>query len=248
MTPKNKILLGITLALLAFPLLFLVYKSNNAKPLEEKPAVAVVSTDIGSLEALVQKDPSFDNLVNLSMAYVNNQMPGKSIDYLKRAIQLNPNSAIAYNNIGVAYTMLQQYQNGIDACTKAVQIDTSFQLAKNNLRWASDEKNKILVSIAEYEKVETVKRDVAFYTSYGLCFFKIGDYGKSIEIWNKIFELDVKNVTALNNIGTAFMMKGQIDDAVLLFKKAIELDPNNQLAKNNLQWASDEKAKTIKLN
>lgn len=248
MTPKKKILVISVVALSAFPLLFLIYKSYNAKPLDEKPVIAAVSTDIGSLEALVQKDPSFDNLINLSMAYVNNQMPGKSIDYLKRAIQLNPNSAIAYNNIGVAYTMLQQYQNGIDACSKAIQIDTSFQLAKNNLRWASDEKNKVLAAITEYEKVEKSKRDVAFYTAYGLCFFKIGDYGKSIEVWNKIFELDVKNVTALNNIGTAFMMKGQIDDAVLLFKKAIELEPDNQLAKNNLKWASDEKAKEVKLN
>src|SRR6218665_1727464 len=243
MNTKKRVGISVAAILLLFPLLYLFYKASSAPPLSDAPvaAAAAAPNDLTALENAVNTDPSFDNLINLSMAYINQQMPGKSIDHLKKALTINPQSAIAYNNLGVAYTMLQQYQDGVDACTQALQIDTSFQLAKNNLKWAQGEKNKVLAAIAEQEQVAADKRNVEFYTAYGLNYFRIGEYGKSIEIWNKIFELDEKNVTALNNIGTAFMMKKQVDDAITLFKKALELSPENQLAKNNLAWALDEK-------
>ena len=231
--------------LLLFPVAYLFYRSAGAAPIKEAPvtaAIAVSSTNPAALEALVKTDPSFDNLVNLSMAYINGKMPGKSIAHLKKAIAINPQSAIAYNNLGVAYTMLQQYGNGVDACTKALQLDPGFQLAKNNLEWATAERDKVLSAIAVQEKAAG-KKNIPFYTEYGLNYFKIGEYGKAIEIWNRVFELDPKNATALNNIGTAFMMKEQYDDAIALFKKALEQDPANQLAKNNLAWALDEKGK-----
>lgn len=248
MNTKRMAGIAVVALLVLFPLVYLFFKSSSAAPVNDPAPVAGAArqNDISALENLVKSDPSFDNLVNLSMAYINRQMPGKSIDHLKKAISINPQSAVAYNNLGVAYTMLQQYQNGIDACSHALQIDTSFQLARNNLKWASDEKSKVLAALAGQEKTPADKRDVAFYTAQGLNYFKIGEYGKSIETWNKIFELDVKNVTALNNIGTAFMMKNQVEDAIALFKKAIDLEPGNQLAKNNLAWALDEKAKAGK--
>lgn len=245
----KKVKIGIIVLLFLLPLVYLFYRTSslpeNAAIVEAPPA-ATETAGIPALEKAVAENPTFDNLVNLSMAYINDQKPGKSIIHLMKAIELNPNSAIAYNNLGVAYTLLQQYQNGIDACTKALQIDPSFQLAKNNLKWASDEKEKVMAAIRAQEQVAQGKRDVAFYSDYGLNYFKVGDYSKSIEIWNKIFELDAKNTYAMNSIGTAFMMKKQFDDAIALFKKASELEPENQLAKNNLAWAFDEKEKLKK--
>jgi len=79
--------------------------------------------------------------------------------------------------------------------------------------------------------------------AYGLNYFKIGNYDKSIEIWEKVVEENPKNTDALNSIGSAFMMKKQVDDAIAIFKQALEMGPNNQLTKNNLNWALTEKQK-----
>lgn len=242
---KQKWVLSIAfiLLLLLFPLSYLYYRINNVNlvPSQQKGQSAL--QDIAALESLVKSNPSFDNYINLSMAYINSNMPGKSIDYLKSAIAINSKSAVAYNNLGVAYIMLEQFQNGIDACSKALELDPEFQLAKNNLSWGTDEKNKILSAIKLQENASPKNRNIDFYLDYGLNYFKLGDYGKSIELWSLVFELDPKNTKALNNIGTAFVLKYQYDDAIVLFKKAIELEPDNQLAKNNLVWATDEKGK-----
>lgn len=244
MTKRNIIILGLTVCFL-FPVVYLFFQTRNKPDIssEQMTVHQNVVQDISKLEQLVQTNPSFDNLLNLSIAYINQNMPGKSIDYLKQAITLNPKNAIAYNNLGVAYTMLQQYQNAIDACTIALTIDSTFQLAKNNLKWAGDEKNKIIQLIIEQEKTPANKRDAAFNIAYGLNYFKTGDYSKSIEIWSKVVEANPKNVDALNNIGTAFMMKGQVDDAIAIFSRCIQIEPENQLAKNNLTWALGEKEK-----
>jgi protein O-mannosyl-transferase len=247
-TQSGKIRIAIIVLVLALPLVWLFYKTSGQAPVavEETPPAQVAPpavSNIPALEAAVNENPSFDNLVNLSMAYINNNMPGKSIDHLKQAIELNPKSAIAYNNLGVAYTMLQQYQNGADACTKALEIDPSFQLAKNNLKWASDEKDKVLTAIAELEKVKSDKRDAPYYMGLGLDYFQIGNYDKAIQIWTKASEKDPKSGAPLSSIGTAFMMKNQVDDAIAIFQKAIAMNPDDQLAKNNLAWAMGEKAK-----
>jgi tetratricopeptide (TPR) repeat protein len=232
--------------ILALPLIYLFYKTNDlpANVNQDQPAPAPnAAVDIPALEKAVAENPTVENLVNLSTAYINNQMPGKSIEHLKRAVELDPKSAVAYNDLGVAYTMLQQYQNGIDACRMALKADTSFQLAKNNLKWATDERDKVIAAIGELEKVSKEKKNAAYYMDLGMDHFKIGDYDKAIEIWSKAAEMDPKSGAPLSSIGTAFMMKNQVDDAIAIFKKAVAMNPDDQLAKNNLAWATDEKTK-----
>ena len=242
MTKKRGLLIVLVAVLIVWPVLYIFIRTSGLPPLPAQQSAATIAPgDIPALESAVKTNPTFDNLVNLSTAYINKQMPGKSIDLLKKALQLNGSSAVAYNDLGVAYTMMQQYKEGIGACTKALQLDSTFRLAKNNLEWATAERDKVLAQIKAQEQVPAAKMDVAYYSAYGLNYFRIGDYSRSIEIWSRIFEIDPKNTGALNSIGTAFMMKGQTDDAIALFKKALELEPGNQLAKNNLAWALDSK-------
>ena len=235
---------GILILLLLSPLVYLFVKTSEPLGSQgQSQTNQPTTTDIPSLEKAVNENPTFDNLINVSMAYIKNQMPNKSIEPLQRALQMNPNSAIAYNDLGVAYIELQQYQDGIDACNKALSIDPTFQLAKNNLKWGMDEKNKTITSIKTQEQLPADKKTIAYYIDNGMSYYKTGNYDKAIEAWSKIADIDKKNTTALNNIGSAFMMKHQVDDAIALFKQAIEYEPNNQLAKNNLAWALSEKKK-----
>lgn len=238
----NAVKIAVIAILLLLPLVFLFVKfSSSSDPAAEKPAnTAPATIDIASYENAVNANPTFDNLINLSNAYINSNMAGKSIDPLLKAIELNPNSAIAYNNLGVAYTMVQQYRNGIDACTKALQIDSSFQLAKNNLKWAASEKDNVVSFLEKQAQIPEKDRNVQFYINYGLSFIKIGEYDKSIEAFNKIFDYEPKSIVAYNNIGTAYMLSSRVEDGVAAFKKAVEANPDDQLSKNNLAWGMNE--------
>lgn len=136
----------IIVLLLIIPLGYLfIFKNDTKKDTSEAPTVNIPPQNtIEDFEKNAKENPTYNNLIDLSVAYINNQMPEKSIEHLDKAIELNPTSAVAYNNKCVAYTLMKEYDKAIEAGTKAVELDPNFQLAKNNLKWAMDEKAKLV--------------------------------------------------------------------------------------------------------
>jgi len=130
--------------LIIIPIAYLfIFKNNDKKVTKDDLNINVQTLSvIEQLEKNVRENPTYNNLIDLSVAYINNQMPEKSIECLDKALELNPNSAVAYNNKCVAYTLMKEYDKAIEAGKKAVELDPNFQLAKNNLKWALDEKSK----------------------------------------------------------------------------------------------------------
>src|SRR5882672_7219427 len=52
-----------------------------------------------------------------------------------------------------------------------------------------------------------------------------GKYDEAIGFYNKVLELNPKNVQALNNRATAHGFKAEFDSAIADYTKAIEIDP-----------------------
>ncbi|MES2397210.1 MAG: tetratricopeptide repeat protein [Bacteroidota bacterium] len=236
----------VIVVLLLLPIAYIFYKTaGNSTSTPEQATNQAQTIDIAAYESVAATNPTFSNLLNLSNAYINSGAAGKAIEPLKKAIELNPESAVAYSNLGFAYTILQNFKKGVEFGEKAVQLDSTFQLAKNNLNWALTEQNKLLQAIAEVEKTPEDKRNTNFYIQYGLLYLKLQDYDKSIEIWNKVLITEPKNSAALINIGVAYMSKSEYGNAIKSFQKAIDANANDQLAKNNLAWALDEQNKVL---
>lgn len=91
---------------------------------------------------LVKSAPTADNLINLSLMQYNAKQFDACIESCRKAIELNPQSAIAYNNICSAYNAMKQWQNAAEACKKALEIDPNFERARNNLNWSLSELKK----------------------------------------------------------------------------------------------------------
>ena len=69
---------------------------------------------------------------NLSYNYYVQQDYLKTIETAKKALKLNPNSSIAWNNICSAYNQLKEYQKAMDACDRGLKIDAQNAMLKNN--------------------------------------------------------------------------------------------------------------------
>jgi tetratricopeptide (TPR) repeat protein len=85
---------------------------------------------------LVKSTPTPENLINLSLIYYNTKRYRECIEVCLRAIELDPNNHVAYNNICSSYTALNEFEEAIEACKKALSIKPDFSLAKNNLKFA----------------------------------------------------------------------------------------------------------------
>lgn len=234
---KQYLIIFGVLLLLAIPLIFFFRKSS--KPV----AATVAKVDIAALERAVSDDPSYANLINLSMGYINVGNPGAAIEPLQKALEIKPQSAVAYNNLGVAYTMLKNFPLAIDACNKAVAYDTAFKLAKNNQAWALEEQKKVFTEIIRLEQLPVTDRNSSFYAEMGLNYYYLGNYEKSISIYEEGLAKDINNTVLLNNIGAAMVMTKRYDEAIAQFEKVLKINAADQLAKNNIAWAKSEQAK-----
>jgi tetratricopeptide (TPR) repeat protein len=87
--------------------------------------------DITKETADTRKTP--ENYLNLSLQYYNAGDYQGCIDAAKKSLDLKPDYAAAYNNIGSAYNVMKKYQPAKEAMLKALAIDPGSQLYKNNL-------------------------------------------------------------------------------------------------------------------
>ena len=90
--------------------------------------------DVAAETAETTKTP--ESYLSLSLQYYNAGDYQGCIDAAKKALELKPDYAPAYNNIGSAYNILKNYKEAKAALLKAVELDPASQLAKNNLALA----------------------------------------------------------------------------------------------------------------
>jgi tetratricopeptide (TPR) repeat protein len=83
---------------------------------------------------------SADYWINRSLTEYQKKNYQASIDAAHRALQFNPTSELAYNNLGAAYAALTQWDLAIQNDQQALHLKPDFQLAKNNLAWALSQK------------------------------------------------------------------------------------------------------------
>lgn len=98
--------------------------------------------NIGKITADTMDAPTYGKYINLSLYYYQAHLYDESIKMSKKALELNPKSAVAYNNLCSAYNDLQDWDKAIEAGKKALELDPNFQLAKANLEWAESQKGK----------------------------------------------------------------------------------------------------------
>jgi len=90
--------------------------------------------------ASTQPAKTADDYLNDSLALNQAGKFEDSITAARKALQLDPHSAGAWNNIAAGYEALHRWDDAIAAANKAIALQPDFQLAKNNLAWSISQK------------------------------------------------------------------------------------------------------------
>jgi TolB-like protein/Tfp pilus assembly protein PilF len=168
---------------------------------------------------------------------------GKGIDYLKQAIALHPDFALAWAELGGALSRgagrgLLPHAEGFAQAREAVQRALSIEpgLGEAHTRLASIQMfhdwdwSEAQASYAR--ALEHSPGDVIALGGAGILAMARGDTQEAISLHRRAVEQDPLNATAYSNLGLTLTRAGQPAEAEQVLRRGIEVDPRRIL----LRW------------
>jgi eukaryotic-like serine/threonine-protein kinase len=160
----------------------------------------------------------------LGQAEHQKQDDEKAIPHLKRAVELDPNFAMAYATLGVSYGNLSQPKPQRENLTKAFDLkDRASEREKLYIsaHYYSEVTGELDKSIAIYEQwTQTYPRDTVPRDNLALGYSTTGQHEKALASALEGMKLDPKDGYAYQNAADAYERLGRFDEAKAILDKA----------------------------
>jgi tetratricopeptide (TPR) repeat protein len=82
-----------------------------------------------------------------------------SITYFKKAIELNPDLVVVYNNLGSAYYRLSKYDKAIENFKKVIDKESNYAKAYFNIAASYYHKGNLLTAYKYYRKSKSIDEE-----------------------------------------------------------------------------------------
>ena len=195
----------------------LSYQSSDELPLP-KPIIELTTSSLEAYDYYLRGNDKFSTL---SWEY--------AAENYKKAIMIDPNFAMAYNNLAVCYSYLYKFDEMRNAISKALNLSDSVS-----------EKEKLFIE-GQYEILITGNYQKAFKIYSNLsneypkdkrilmykvfCANKIYGIKKSIDLYKNILALDKTHGNSLNILGYYYLFDSNLDSAKKYFDLQLEAYP-----------------------
>ncbi len=152
---------------------------------------------------------SLDALKSYSLGVAQRARGGEveAIPFLKRAVELDPNFALAYGRLAAIYSNLGES----DLCAEYAR--KAFELRER---------------VSERERFYITSR------YYGSITGEIDKYRETFDLWKQTYPRDY---TPRNNLALLYRRTGEYDKAVEEAREALKLGPNENFPYTNLGWS-----------
>src|ERR1017187_5828427 len=149
----------------------------------------------------------------------------KAIPYLKRAVELDPNFAMANATLGVVYSNLTQNELAASFISKA--FDLKERASERERLYISSHYYDLVTrdiekAIAIYEQwVQTYPRDTAPRDNLSLRYTAIGQHEKALASSSEAMRIDPKDAYAYQNVADAYARLNRFDEARAVAEQAV---------------------------
>ena len=160
----------------------------------------------------------------------------KAMEYFNRAIEKDPDNALAFAGLAYSYMVLawytpippqEAYLKAKKAALKALELDDQLAEAYESLAGVSG----YLELNWESAKRE-IKRVIELKPGYAWAYFHLSNFlliqarfDDAIKALQKALELDPLNVTFNRNLGEHYFYAGQLEKAIENLQRTVEMDP-----------------------
>jgi len=157
-----------------------------------------------------------------------------SIANCLRAIEVDPNLAEAYSQLGIIYAQVNDLDNAITYFDQAIALDPSYVDAHYNLGIALAQKGDIESAIASFEQAINLQPDnVKAYLNLGIIYLRCQDPESAAFCCQMALEFDPNCVDAYESLAGIFNTQGLLDESIEYYQLALkclaETDDNDSI-------------------
>jgi Flp pilus assembly protein TadD len=169
-------------------------------------------------------DLKADDLIRNGNTARKNGNYALAVDLLKRAVEIDPKSKSAWNDLGMAYLDAEQYALAIGAFQRQVEINPYDQYAYNRL-------GVVYLRERKYEEAEKWFRkqidinplDKVARANLGLVYLESHKYAEALQELQRAASITPNDATLQARIGAAYLNLGEDEKATAAFDRSAEI-------------------------
>jgi tetratricopeptide (TPR) repeat protein len=197
--------------------------------------------------------PSLDALKAYSLGVKTFYGKGQTaaLLFFKRAVDLDPNFAMAYCWISAVYFNLNEVERGAENARKAYELREKVSERER----FSIEGFYCLAATGELEKAaqtfelwqQTYLRDFVPYTNLGFVSLALGNWEKTLEESREALRLEPNSAGNYLNLGVAYTALNRLDEAEAVYKQAEQRKVESELLLQSRYWLAFLKGDTAQM-
>jgi superkiller protein 3 len=172
-------------------------------------------------------DPkNYNTLIRIARTYNMLDEKNKAVDALRRAIKVNPEYVIAYNDLYIILLLTGKAEEGLKEYRKAVELDCN----KDNVEFhyvfakALDEQGHYDEAIIQYYQVLRIQPRNDF--ARAMILLRQGKTDDALNYFKEVIRLQPNNAKAHYQLSLILKQKGFTEEANRHYQKAVQLTLN----------------------
>ena len=163
---------------------------------------------LADLRAAMDLSPNAETYSNRGHIHSENDEFEHALADFNKALELDPNLAIAYNNRGGVYEKTGKLDLALADFNKALELDPKLAHAYNNRGNVHAKNGEIDLAIEEYTQALKIESgNSTFLNNRGVAYANNGDYDLALADYNKALKTDPSDETAIRNRDSAIAAK-----------------------------------------
>ena len=175
-------------------------------------------------------------VLNKEGAFLLNQgHPFQALEVFHRALDLNPNDALACYNAGLAYYALKDYDRATACYRKATTLFPEFVEAHHNLAQALTAQHKLTQAVESYQTALHIDpEDFNSAFNMGLAYRTLGCGREAASAMQAALRLRPDSARAFCMLGAIHMEHSRLDEARVCIEQALRINPEFPEAHYNM--------------
>ncbi len=153
-----------------------------------------------------------------------------AVKLFQRAIEIDPDRAIYYQNLGTSYSQLQLHEKAVAAMQDAVKKDPKNAEFLTNLGIACEKAQQVAAARDAYQKALAIQPNIGVaLLNLGVILFRLSMFEQAAAHLNRFLEFHPNHPIAIMCLGNVLERQGKYDQAVETLQTGVEKNADNLL-------------------